>query len=122
MNTGSGSSETAGINARAIRAVGFWAAILTAFFYLSFDAAAISIMSGSVTSRHWISILSYLPSLFPALTFIVLMAGIHCFVPRERRFRALLGMAFAIVYATLNCYIYVIQVLVIAPRTVSDSF
>lgn len=120
-----GSSIDSGLattKSNAIPIMGFWAAILTAVFYIAFDIAAISIMSGSLTSQYWISISSYLPSLFLALTFIVLMASLHHFVLPEDQYWTSLGLAFALVYATLNCFIYVIQVLVIAPSFLNGRF
>lgn len=122
MKAASTSSDLAIARPSAIRNMGFWAAILTTIFYIAFDLAAIGIMLGRITSEYWISISSYLPSLFLALTFIVLMASLHHFVPQEYRFWTLLGLAFAIVYATLNCFIYIIQVLVIAPSFLNGQF
>lgn len=122
MNSEQTQSGSTVSNLRLIRKVGFWSAILTTVFYLIFDIAAILIMLNIITSKYWISISSYLPSLFLALTFVVLMTSLHHFMPQDKRFWTQLALAFAIVYATINCSIYVIQILVIAPSYLSGKF
>ena len=86
MNSEQTQSGSTVPNLRLICNVGFWSAILTTVFYLIFDVAAILIMLNIITSKYWISISSYLPSLFLALTFVVLMISLHHVTPQDRRF------------------------------------
>lgn len=105
-----------------IRGFGFWSAILSAAFYLAFDIAEAMNLSGAIKSPFWITITVFLPSLFLALTFVVLVRSLHYAVPPERRFWTSLAIGFANIYATLNCFIYIIQVLVIAPSFARGTF
>lgn len=105
-----------------INKIGFWSALLSAFFYVIFDIVAIITMSGLLTSQFWISILTYTPSLFIALSFVILMVSVHYYAPSELKIWSHIGMALAGIYATLNCFIYIIQILVIAPSFLNGLF
>lgn len=107
---------------RIVRLFGFWSAILSAIFYLAFDVAEAMNLSGALTTPYWITITVYGPSLLIALSFVVLMVSLHNSVSQGRMFWTSLALTFAIIYATLNCFIYVIQVLVIAPSFVHGTF
>lgn len=107
---------------KVISQFGFWAAILTAIFYLAFDVAEAANLAGAIKSPSWVTITVYSPSLFIALFFIVLMVSLHSSVPPEYRFWTLLALSFATIYVTLNCFIYIIQVLVIAPSFFHGTF
>ncbi len=102
--------------------VGFWSALCSAFFYLAFDIAAILNMSGMLTSQFWISILYYTPSIFLALSFVVMTVVIHHYAPSESKMCSHIGVSLACIYATINCFIYIIQVLIIAPSMLNGQF
>ena len=105
-----------------IKNIGFWSALCSAIFYLAFDIAAILNMSGILTSPYWISILYYTPSLFLALSFLVMTVGIHYYAAAESKIYSHIGIAIAGIYATMNCFIYIIQVLIIAPSMLNGQF
>lgn len=105
-----------------ISKTGFWAALFSAFFYLAFDIAAILNMSGILASQFWISILYYTPSIFLALSFVVMMVSIHHYAPPESKIYSHIGVTLASIYATINCFIYIIQVLIIAPSMLNGQF
>jgi len=107
---------------KVISRLGFWAAILTAIFYVAFDVAEAANLAGAIKSPSWVTITVYGPSLFIALFFIVVMVSLHNSVPVERRFWTSMALAFANIYVTLNCFIYIIQVLVIAPSFLHGTF
>ena len=101
--------------------IGFWSAICSAFFYITFDIVAILSLKGPLVSQYWTSIWTYTPSLFLALSFVVLMVSIHYYAPRELKVWSHIGLAFAGIYATLNCFIYIIQILIIAPSMLNNQ-
>src|SRR5574341_260702 len=107
---------------KVISQFGFWAAIFTAIFYLAFDVAEAANLSGAIKSPSWVTIIVYGPSLFIALFFFFFMVSLHHSVPPERRFWTSIALAFANIYVTLNCFIYIIQVLVIAPSFLHGTF
>ncbi|RAV04664.1 hypothetical protein [Paenibacillus sp. YN15] len=101
-----------------ISKTGFWAPLFSVLFYLAFDIAAILNMSGILASQFWISILYYTPSIFLALSFVVMMVSIHHYAPPDSKIYSHIGVTLASIYATINCFIYIIQVLIIAPTIV----
>ena len=105
-----------------IRKIGFWSALLSAIFYIAFDTVAILIMSGTLTSQYWISMASYAPSIFLALSFVIMTVSIHHYAPAEAKLCSHIALALACIYATINCFIYIIQVLVIAPSMLNGQF
>ncbi len=105
-----------------ISKIGFWSALFSAFFYLAFDIAAIMNMSGILTSPFWISISYYTPSIFLALSFVVMTVSIHHYAPSESKIYSHIGVTLAGIYATINCFIYIIQVLIIAPSMLNGQF
>ena len=105
-----------------ISKIGFWSALCSAFFYLAFDIAAILNMSGVLTSQYWISILYYTPSIFLALSFVIMMVSIHYYASPESKIYSHIGVTIACIYATINCFIYIIQVLIIAPSMLNGQF
>src|SRR5689334_19804383 len=107
---------------KVVRQFGFWSAILSAVFYLAFDVAEAMNLSGALTTPYWITMTVYGPSLLLALSFVVLMVSLHNSVSQDLKFWTSLALTFAIIYVTLNCFIYVIQVLVIAPSFLHGTF
>lgn len=102
--------------------LGFWSALCSSIFYLAFDIAAILDMSGVLTSQYWISILYYTPSIFLALSFVIMTVSIHYYAPPESKLCTHIGVTLACIYATINCFIYIIQVLIIAPSMLNGQF
>lgn len=101
--------------------IGFWASLLSAIFYITFDAAAIAAMTGLLDSKYWTFILEFTPSLFLALSFLILMVCIHYSAPVHLKVLSHIAIVIAGIYAALNCFIYICQVLVIAPNILAGS-
>ena len=104
------------------RKIGFWSALCSAVFYLAFDIAAILNMSGILTSQYWELLLYYSPSLLLALSFVIMTVSIHYYAPPEAKIHSHIGVTLACIYATINCFIYIIQVLIIAPSMLNGQF
>lgn len=102
--------------------LGFWVAILSALFYICFDVVAVSTITGALVSKYWISIWMYTPSLFSALSFVILSITIHYYAGTERKIWSHIGIVLAVMYATLNCFIYITQISIIAPSFINGQF
>lgn len=109
-------------NISLIKKIGFWAAICSAVFYVMFDIAAIITMAGLLSSKFWISISYYAPSIFLALSFVVLTVCINSYAPKKLKIWSNIALTLAIIYATLNCFVYIIQVLIVAPSFLNGQF
>jgi hypothetical protein len=109
-------------NINLTKKVGFWAAVFSVIFYIMFDAAAVVTLTGLLSSKFWISILYYVPSIFLALSFVILMISINNYAPDELKIWSNIAVALSIIYATLNCFVYIIQVLIIAPSFLNGQF
>ncbi|MGC4152600.1 MAG: hypothetical protein QM628_05910 [Propionicimonas sp.] len=107
---------------RGVLRLGAWSAGGSAFFYVAFDVVAILELSGVLSSPFWRSVLSYAPSIFLALTFLAMAAVIHGVSRPESRVWTHVGVCLACMYATINCFIYIIQVLIVAPSMLNGGF
>lgn len=105
-------------------AVGFWAAVLTAFFSIAYVTAQLFEWAGllgsgggpnSASTPIGLAVL-LVPSLLLGPVFVVMVAALHQAAPPERRVFTLAAVAFAAIYATLNCAIYFGQLTFVAPR------
>src|SRR3954453_10607825 len=105
-------------------AVGFWSAVSATVLSLAYVVAQIFEWSGmlgssggpnrSSTPLGLAVILT--PSLLLGPAFLIMVAALHQIAPANRRVFTLVGVAFAIVYATLNCAICFGQLTFVAPR------
>lgn len=110
------------VASKGVLRLGIWSAAGSAFFYVAFDTVAILELSGVLSSPFWRSVLSYAPSIFLALTFLVMTAVIHGVARPESRVWTHVGVCLACMYATINCFIYIIQVLIVAPSMLNGEF
>lgn len=103
-----------------LRKAGLWSAILSALFsILWFITFQMKGVFGTVPpwqntdayARTFTAsrILYICPSLLLAISFIVLMAVIHRYVPEEKKLWSLIGLSFAIVYSVMASINYNIQ-------------
>jgi hypothetical protein len=105
-------------------ALGFWAAICSAFFSIAYVLAQLLEWTGLLgsaggpnspsTALGLAVILT--PSLLLGPAFLVMTAALHQMAPESRRAFTQVAVAFATVYATLNCFIYFVQLTFVAPR------
>ncbi len=116
MATGSNGAE-----ARRVERFGYTAAVLSLVLYVLFDMAAVAGMTGLVTSPFIISLSWYAPSLLLAYSFLGMTIAMHIDGISAVKLYSLCAVALAVIYATLNSFVYVIQVMVIAPSFLSHT-
>src|SRR5512146_3093588 len=100
-----------------VRQLGFWSAVLSTVFSVGYGLALIVTMismtaaptdapagwqgiESFVATFQPVQMLSLIPSLFLAPTFVVLMASIHYYAAPDKRIWSHLGVGFALIYAT----------------------
>ncbi len=109
-----------------VKQLGFWSAVLATLFSIGYGLALIvsmiSLMGAATeTQAGWqgiesfvasfqpIQMLSLIPSLFLAPTFIVLMVSLHYYAAPDKKIWSHLGIAFALVYAAMASINYLLQ-------------
>ncbi len=115
----------------ALKQVGFWSAVLATVFSIGYGLAVIVMIIASaststtaaapgwqgveayVASFQAIQMLPLIPSLLLAPTFVVLMVCVHSYAPNAKKLWSQVGLAFAIVYATMACVNYIVQLTVV---------
>ncbi len=95
--------------------MGFWAALLTAIFVTLFVISTFVFLppdwqgiQSYAKSFNSLQLVSVIPPLVFAVTILVLMVSVHFYVAAENRIFSALGIAFAIIYATIiwcNAYL-----------------
>ncbi len=95
--------------------LGFWAALLTAIFVILFVISTFVFLppdwhgiQSYAKSFNSLQLVPEIPCVVFAVTIIVLMVSLHYYVSEENRIFSLLGIAFAIIYATIiwsNAYL-----------------
>ena len=117
----------------AVYRLAFWSAVLASVFSLAYDAGQLlewlGLMGSGGGPEHdstWYGLVVLLvPSLFLGISFVVMMGALHRYAPLERRIWSQTGLTFAIMYGTLICMNYFVQLTLVAPAlyqgNVSDS-
>ena len=95
--------------------IGIWAALLSALFAACFSIVALAANITTLIPAIWVNPLSFAPSLLLAWSYLVLMACVLDAAPPEHRVGALLGLCFAVIYATMNSFVYLVQLVVVTP-------
>ena len=95
--------------------IGLWAALLSVLFAACFSLVALSATFTTLIPAIWVNPLSFAPSLLLAWSFLVLMACVLDAALPEHRVWALLGLCFAVLYATTNSIVYFVQLVVVTP-------
>jgi hypothetical protein len=98
-----------------VRQLGFWSAILSFVFGMGFAIAAVAQLFG-IPGEPWQMVTLMAPSLFLALSFVVLMVCIHIYAQADRKVWSLAGLAFAVIYAALNATVYFVELTVVFPH------
>ena len=110
--------------------VGFWSAVLATLFSVGYGIALIvTMISMSATatdaSPGWrgiesfiasfqpIQMLSLIPSLLLAPTFVVLMVSLHYYASPDKKIWSHLGIAFTLIYAVMASINYILQLTVV---------
>jgi hypothetical protein len=95
--------------------IGIWAAILCVLFAACFSIVALAANFTMLIPAIWVNPLSFAPSLLLAWSYLVLMACVlDTALPKDRVW-ALLGLCFAVLYATMNSIVYFVQLVVVTP-------
>jgi hypothetical protein len=95
--------------------VGIWAAMLSVLFAACFSIVALAANFTTLIPTIWVNPLSFAPSLLLAWSYLVLMACVLDAAPAVHRIWALLGLCFAVLYATINSIVYIVQLVVVTP-------
>lgn len=111
-----------------VNKIGFWAAIFTAIL------AAVFITMGMFGSSSWdtfpgmvnyiwttlktIDYALFIPAFLLAPVFVVLMASIHYYASVDKKIYSLIGLAFALIYATIITTDYFVLWTVVLPSTI----
>ena len=116
--------------ARSVSQIGFWSAMLATLFSIGYGVTlVITILSMSAsatnTSPGWggiesfvasfqpIQMLSLIPSLLLAPTFVVLMVSLHYYAAPDKRIWSHLGITFTLIYAVMASINYITQLTVV---------
>ncbi|HPG41510.1 MAG TPA: hypothetical protein PLP19_10335 [bacterium] len=105
-----------------VKKLGFITAILSFIFYVTFDIAAIAGMTGVITSPFINSLSLYAPSLLLAYSYLGMTIAIHYDSISKVNIFSFCALALAVIYTTLNSIVYVIQVVIIAPSFLNNTF
>lgn len=111
-----------------VNRIGFWAAVFTAIL------AAVFITMGMFGSSSWdtfpgmvnyiwttiktIDYALFIPAFLLAPVFVVLMASIHYYASVDNKIYSLIGLAFALIYATIITTDYFVLWTVVLPSTI----
>jgi hypothetical protein len=104
--------------------IGFWAALLAGVFAVAYDIGQLAEWLGLLGSgggpendSTWYGLVILLvPSLFLGISFVITMVCVHGQTPGDRRIWSHIGVAFAIMYSTLICMNYFVQLTLVAPH------
>jgi hypothetical protein len=120
-------------NQTTVYRLGFWSALLASVFSLAYDVGQLLewfglLGSGGGPERDstWYGLVILLvPSLLLGISFVILMGSVHRQAPVDRRILSQTGLTFAIMYGTLICMNYFVQLTLVAPAlyrgNVTDS-
>ena len=95
--------------------IGIWAAYLSVLFAACFSIVALTANFTLLIPSVWVNPFSFAPSLLLAWSYLVLMACVLDAASPEHRVWALLGLCFAVLYATMNSIVYFVQLVVVTP-------
>lgn len=103
--------------------VGFWAAASASVCSVAYDAGQLVEWLGLLGSgggpesdSTWYGLVVLLvPSLFLGISFVVLMGSVHLHASSDRRIWSQTALTFAIMYGTLICMNYFVQLTLVAP-------
>ncbi len=107
----------------AVWRMGLWSAVFASIFSIAYDIMQIGEWVGLMGSgggpendSTWYGLVVLLvPSLFLGISFVILMGSVHRQTPTERKIWSQTGLTFAIMYGTLICMNYYVQLTLVAP-------
>ena len=104
-------SEPDSANKNYVHQLGFWSAV----------AATLLVTIAGITATASIQPFATIMGFLLTLSFLVVMACIHCYAPEEKRVFSLVGLSFAIIYAALISVNYFIQLTFVNQSTFDVS-
>ena len=116
-----------------VNKLGYWSAVFASVFSIVYIIGQFAEWFGLMGSgggpendSTWYGLVVLLvPSLFLGISFVVMMGSVHCQAPTDRKIWSQTGLIFAIMYGTLICMNYFVQLTLVAPALyrgdVSDS-
>ena len=105
-----------------VKYFGFYTSLVSMICYLLFDIAAAAGMSGLISSPFVISLSWYAPSLLLAYSFLGMIIALHFDEISGVPLYSFCAIVLAVVYVTLNSFVYIIQVLIVAPSFITGNF
>lgn len=102
-------------NSKVVIKIGFGAAVFTAVFGIAYIIALLATLAG-LLQPPWDMTYQVIPSIFLAPAFLVLMIAINNYVPEDRKIWSNIGMAFAVMYATIVSMVYFTVLSVVLPN------
>lgn len=114
---------------KAVYRLAFWSAVLASVFSVAYDAGQLLEWLGLMGSgggpendSTWSGLVVLLvPSLFLGISFVILVGALHRQAPLEKKIWSQTGLTFAIMYATLICLNYFVQLTLVAPALYSGN-
>ncbi|HPQ45493.1 MAG TPA: hypothetical protein PKZ42_14845 [Syntrophales bacterium] len=102
---------------------GFWSAVLASIFSIAYIIGQFAEWFGLMGSgggpendSTWYGLVILLvPSLFLGISFVVMMGSVHRLAHGDRKIWSQMGLTFAIMYGTLICMNYFVQLTLVAP-------
>ncbi|MDP3898003.1 MAG: hypothetical protein Q8Q62_15130 [Mesorhizobium sp.] len=99
---------------------GFFAALASLVFAVGYGVPQILQVAGLLPTPLDL-ILIFLPSLLLAPAFVATMAALHVQAPPQAAAASLTGLSFAILYAALVCFVYVVQLGAVIPAILAGD-
>jgi hypothetical protein len=103
-----------------VNRLGFWSALLTAFFCIVFTVAAV-LTEAHLLSAPWDVVLTIAPSLFLAPSFLAMLVCVNARASPDRKIWSQLSVAFAGAYVPLCVAAYVVELFVVEPRVLRGA-
>jgi hypothetical protein len=107
-------------NKMEIKKIGFWSAICTTTFGLTYIFALILSLIGLI-QRPWDTFWQVLPSLFLAWSYMAMMASYYKVSADCKNIYSFVGFSISIIYATINSIVYFTVLTVVIPAILSGQ-
>src|SRR5215210_4482605 len=104
----------------AVNKIGFWSAILSAFFSAFFMVAAIVDMLG-LLDQPWKIILPITPSLLLAYSYLIMIICLHFKADKSKKIWSGIGLAFSLLYTAFVSIVYVTTLFVVLPKEIKGN-
>ncbi|GAB6056363.1 hypothetical protein JCM15415_16790 [Methanobacterium movens] len=107
-------------NSKIVSKIGFGAGLSTFIFGMIYIMALLATLAG-LLKPPWDMAYQVFPSILLAPSFLVLMIAINNYVPDERKIWSNIGVAFAIIYATIVSIVYFTVLSLVLPNMLQGT-